>query len=355
MPAATTVVGRRVVGKSGRAARMRNNVCHPVIKSCSARPFRRGRDRNVPSRIRPLPTLPIVSADVPRQFARRGDLSEAQFLYGEVARRMLGRLQYIRLAPRMLDAGCGAGDNLPLLREALSGRGLHRPGQLRAAAGRRAQAPRAGRAGRLDRQAGAPWPGRARLHQWRPGADRPGAGIAGAGLVQPGPALAPRAARGAGRMAARAEGRRAGHVLLSGTGHAARAAPGAGRCRPAHRHAVLRGHARLRRPAGGKRLRRSGDGSGNPDTHLPQPGKTAAGRARAGRQSRRRPPRRAGGPELARPALCGAGSPAPPRRRDRAEHRSGLRPCLAGRRAPRRHRRDAVVGQRHRRTPARNP
>ena len=30
------------------------------------------------------------------------------------------------------------------------------------------------------------WPGRARLHQWRPGADRPGAGIAGAGLVQPG-------------------------------------------------------------------------------------------------------------------------------------------------------------------------
>ena len=38
MPAATTVVGRRVVGKSGRAARMRNNVCHPVIKSCSARP-----------------------------------------------------------------------------------------------------------------------------------------------------------------------------------------------------------------------------------------------------------------------------------------------------------------------------
>ena len=66
----------------------------------------------------PLPTLPIVSADVPRQFARRGDLSEAQFLYGEVARRMLGRLQYIRLAPQaMLDAGCGAGDNLPLLRE----------------------------------------------------------------------------------------------------------------------------------------------------------------------------------------------------------------------------------------------
>ncbi|CAB3873906.1 methyltransferase domain-containing protein [Achromobacter deleyi] len=64
------------------------------------------------------PSLPLVAADVPRQFARRGDLSDAQFLYGEVARRMLGRLQYIRVQPQaMLDAGCGAGDNLPLLRE----------------------------------------------------------------------------------------------------------------------------------------------------------------------------------------------------------------------------------------------
>lgn len=64
------------------------------------------------------PSLPLVAADVPRQFARRGDLAEAQFLYGEVARRMLGRLQYIRVKPQaMLDAGCGAGDNLPLLRE----------------------------------------------------------------------------------------------------------------------------------------------------------------------------------------------------------------------------------------------
>lgn len=64
------------------------------------------------------PSLPLVSADVPRQFARRGDLADAQFLYGEVARRMLGRLQYIRVQPQaMLDAGCGAGDNVPLLRE----------------------------------------------------------------------------------------------------------------------------------------------------------------------------------------------------------------------------------------------
>jgi len=65
-----------------------------------------------------LPTLPLSSKHVARQFARRGDLSDAQFLYGEIARRMLGRLQYIRLQPaQMLDAGCGAGDNLPLLRE----------------------------------------------------------------------------------------------------------------------------------------------------------------------------------------------------------------------------------------------
>jgi malonyl-CoA O-methyltransferase len=64
------------------------------------------------------PALPLSTAHVRRQFARRGDLSEAQFLYGEVARRMLGRLAYIRLDPRqMLDAGCGAGDNLALLRE----------------------------------------------------------------------------------------------------------------------------------------------------------------------------------------------------------------------------------------------
>ncbi|MVW71446.1 MULTISPECIES: methyltransferase domain-containing protein [unclassified Bordetella] len=64
------------------------------------------------------PTLPLVPAHVALQFSRRGDLSEAQFLYGEIARRMLGRLQYIRLQPAaLLDAGCGAGDNLPLLRE----------------------------------------------------------------------------------------------------------------------------------------------------------------------------------------------------------------------------------------------
>ena len=51
-----------------------------------------------------------------RQFNRRGDLSEAQFLYGEVARRMDERLRLVRLEPaQLLDAGCGAGAQIPLL------------------------------------------------------------------------------------------------------------------------------------------------------------------------------------------------------------------------------------------------
>ena len=51
-----------------------------------------------------------------RQFSRRGNLSDAQFLYGEVARRMDERLRLVRLTPdRILDAGCGAGAQLSLL------------------------------------------------------------------------------------------------------------------------------------------------------------------------------------------------------------------------------------------------
>ena len=65
-----------------------------------------------------LPSLPLSPAHVARQFARRGDLSDARFLYDEIARRMVDRLRIIRLQPQaMLDAGCGAGDGLPLLRE----------------------------------------------------------------------------------------------------------------------------------------------------------------------------------------------------------------------------------------------
>ena len=62
--------------------------------------------------------LPLNSFHVMRQFSRRGDLSDAQFLYGEVARRMDERLRLVRLAPeRILDAGCGAGAQLSLLHD----------------------------------------------------------------------------------------------------------------------------------------------------------------------------------------------------------------------------------------------
>jgi malonyl-CoA O-methyltransferase len=65
-----------------------------------------------------LPSLPLVRDHVVRQFGRRGDLEAAQFLYGEIAQRMLERLEYIRIAPTaILDAGCGAGAALPALRE----------------------------------------------------------------------------------------------------------------------------------------------------------------------------------------------------------------------------------------------
>jgi len=54
-------------------------------------------------------TLRIHSAHVTRQFARRSPLDAAQFLYGEIAQRMLQRLSYIRVSPAaLLDAGCGA-------------------------------------------------------------------------------------------------------------------------------------------------------------------------------------------------------------------------------------------------------
>jgi malonyl-CoA O-methyltransferase len=60
--------------------------------------------------------LPLSAEHVMRQFNRRGDLSEAQFLYGEVARRMDERLRLVRLEPaQLLDAGCGAGAQIPLL------------------------------------------------------------------------------------------------------------------------------------------------------------------------------------------------------------------------------------------------
>ncbi len=63
------------------------------------------------------PSLPIEARHVQAQFTRRGSLDEAQFLYGEIAQRMLDRLGYIRLQPlHILDAGCGTGTALAGLR-----------------------------------------------------------------------------------------------------------------------------------------------------------------------------------------------------------------------------------------------
>ena len=63
------------------------------------------------------PSLRISSNHVIRQFARRSPLDAAQFLYGEIAQRMLQRLSYIRIAPTtILDAGCGAAHALEPLR-----------------------------------------------------------------------------------------------------------------------------------------------------------------------------------------------------------------------------------------------
>lgn len=63
------------------------------------------------------PSLPIDARHVALQFGRRRPLDAAQFLYGEIAQRMLQRLSYIRLAPaNVLDAGCGAGHAIEPLR-----------------------------------------------------------------------------------------------------------------------------------------------------------------------------------------------------------------------------------------------
>lgn len=64
-----------------------------------------------------IPTLPLNARHVALQFARRSPLDQAQFLYGEIAQRMLQRLSYIRMQPKhVLDAGCGAGHALEPLR-----------------------------------------------------------------------------------------------------------------------------------------------------------------------------------------------------------------------------------------------
>ena len=63
------------------------------------------------------PRLPIDPLHVKRQFDRRGDLDAAEFIYGEIAQRMLDRLKLIRLEPKViLDAGCGPGKRFVALR-----------------------------------------------------------------------------------------------------------------------------------------------------------------------------------------------------------------------------------------------
>ena len=62
--------------------------------------------------------LPIDSRHVQLQFGRRQDLSAAEFLHGEIAQRMMQRLRLIRLVPEtLLDAGCGDGRRVTLLKE----------------------------------------------------------------------------------------------------------------------------------------------------------------------------------------------------------------------------------------------
>lgn len=61
--------------------------------------------------------LPIDARHVRMQFARRPDLSEAEFLHGEIAQRMMQRLRLIRLVPdTILDAGCGDGRRVEILK-----------------------------------------------------------------------------------------------------------------------------------------------------------------------------------------------------------------------------------------------
>ena len=61
--------------------------------------------------------LCIEPEHVKRQFDRRADSQAAEFLYGEIASRMLERLKLIRLEPAtVLDAGCGSGRRFAALR-----------------------------------------------------------------------------------------------------------------------------------------------------------------------------------------------------------------------------------------------
>lgn len=62
------------------------------------------------------PSLNIETRDVIRQFDRRQNSSQAEFLHGEIAQRMFDRLKLIKLDPKtILDAGCGSGRRMAAL------------------------------------------------------------------------------------------------------------------------------------------------------------------------------------------------------------------------------------------------
>ena len=87
-----------------------------------------------------MPTTESLDpAAVGRQFDRRGrDLARADFLYREIERQMLERLDVVRLAPeRVLDLGCGLGKGLLALAQRYENArlvGLDRSGPVLAAA-----------------------------------------------------------------------------------------------------------------------------------------------------------------------------------------------------------------------------
>ena len=80
-------------------------------------PLGPGTSELTPTMVAP-PRIPARVATVRRQFdARAARFGENAALPREVGRRLIERLQYIRLAPhRILDIGCGAGETrAPLL------------------------------------------------------------------------------------------------------------------------------------------------------------------------------------------------------------------------------------------------
>ncbi len=63
-------------------------------------------------------SAPISLAEVRRLFARPARIAESNFLRREIASRMRERLELVKIFPQsILDAGCGAGEDLPELRQ----------------------------------------------------------------------------------------------------------------------------------------------------------------------------------------------------------------------------------------------